>query len=69
VKTLSASRRPLADGIVSGSACVPAARLQGLPGYGQRVKPEVCVRVDTFPVRVENGVILVAIDGMEEKAA
>jgi hypothetical protein len=29
----------------------------------------VCVRVDTFPVRVEKGVILVAVDGAEKKAA
>ena len=25
---------------------------------GNVLKPDVCVRVDTFPVRVENGVIL-----------
>jgi nitrite reductase/ring-hydroxylating ferredoxin subunit len=36
---------------------------------GNVLKPDVCVRVDTFPVRVENGVILVALESAEEKAA
>jgi hypothetical protein len=47
--------------------CVPLARLQDLPGYGQWIKPDVCVR-GTFPC-VENGVILVALTTPRRGAA
>ena len=61
---------PLADGIVSGDSVVCP-----LHGYkiclesGEVKKPDVCVRVDTYPVRVEDGVILVQITKAQEKAA
>ena len=61
---------PLADGIVSGTHVVCP-----LHGYkicletGHVAKPEVCVRVDTYEVRVDNGVVLVDIDAAQEKAA
>jgi nitrite reductase (NADH) small subunit len=61
---------PLADGIVSGSSVVcPLHAYKICLDSGNVIKPEVCVRVDTFPVRVENGVILVALEETEEKAA
>jgi nitrite reductase (NADH) small subunit len=61
---------PLADGIVSGSSVLcPLHAYKICLDSGNVIKPEVCVRVDTFPVRVENGVILVAIGEAEEKAA
>jgi nitrite reductase/ring-hydroxylating ferredoxin subunit len=36
---------------------------------GNVIKPDVCIKVDTFPVRVENGVILVSLEDTEEQAA
>ena len=61
---------PLADGIVSGTTVVcPLHAYKLCLDTGNVLKPEVCVKVDAFPVRVENGVILVAIDSSEEKAA
>jgi nitrite reductase (NADH) small subunit len=60
---------PLCDGIVSGTtvACP-------LHGYklcletGNMLKPELGVRVETYPVRVEDGVILIQIDSENGKA-
>jgi nitrite reductase (NADH) small subunit len=61
---------PLADGIVSGTTVVcPLHAYKLCLDTGNVLKPEVCIKVDAFPVRVENGVILVAIDSSEEKAA
>jgi nitrite reductase (NADH) small subunit len=61
---------PLADGIVSGSTVVcPLHAYKVCLDTGLVVKPDVCIKVDTFPVRVENGVILVSLDSAEEKAA
>jgi nitrite reductase (NADH) small subunit len=61
---------PLADGMVSGTTVVcPLHAYKLCLDTGNVLKPEVCVKVDAFPVRVENGVILVAIDSAEEKAA
>ena len=61
---------PLADGIVSGSTVVcPLHAYKLCLDTGNVRNPDVCVRVDTFPVRVENGVILVSLDNAEEKAA
>ena len=61
---------PLADGIVSGSTVVcPLHAYKLCLDTGSVVKPDVCIRVDTFPVRVENCVILVSLDSAEEKAA
>jgi nitrite reductase (NADH) small subunit len=61
---------PLCDGIVSGTmvACP-------LHGYklcletGNMLKPELGVRVETYPVRVEDGIVLVQVDSAKEKAA
>ena len=61
---------PLSDGIVSGTHVVCP-----LHGYkicletGNVTKPEVCVKVDTYEVRVEDGVVLVDMEDAEEKAA
>jgi nitrite reductase/ring-hydroxylating ferredoxin subunit len=55
---------------VSGSTVVcPLHAYKLCLDTGSVVKPDVCIRVDTFPVRVENGVILVSLDSAEEKAA
>lgn len=61
---------PLADGIVSGATVVcPLHAYKLCLDTGAVLKPNVCVRVDTFPVRVENGVILVSLDNVQERAA
>jgi nitrite reductase (NADH) small subunit len=61
---------PLADGIVSGTHVVcPLHAYKICLETGNVAKPDVCVRVDTYEVRVENGVVLVEIDAAEEKAA
>jgi nitrite reductase (NADH) small subunit len=66
---------PLADGIVSGATVVcPLHAYKVCLDTGDVLKPDVCVKVDTFPVRVEDGVIMVAIDkarlaGDKERAA
>ena len=36
---------------------------------GNVKKPEVCVKVDTYDVRVEDGVVMVDFDDAEERAA
>jgi len=61
---------PLCDGIVSGNTVTCP-----LHGYkisletGHVVKPEVQVRVTAYPVRVEDGVVLVKFARKTEKAA
>jgi nitrite reductase [NAD(P)H] small subunit len=61
---------PLCDGIVSGNTVTCP-----LHGYkisletGHVVKPEVQVRVSAYPVRVEDGVVLVEFASKTEKAA
>ena len=62
---------PLADGIVCGSTVVcPLHGWKVSLDSGNVVKPDVCVRVDTYPVRVENGVIAVQVEkSKQEKAA
>ena len=61
---------PLADGIVSGTTVVcPLHAYKVCLETGNVRKPEVCVRVDTYEVRVEQGVVLVDIEEAEEKAA
>lgn len=63
---------PLADGIVSGSTVIcPLHAYKICLDTGNVEKPDVCVRVDTYPVRVENGVVLVQLTKAreEEKAA
>ncbi|HJZ99876.1 MAG TPA: nitrite reductase small subunit NirD [Candidatus Solibacter sp.] len=61
---------PLADGIVSGTHVVcPLHAYRVCLESGNVTKPEVCVKVDTYEVRVEGGVVMVDINEAEEKAA
>jgi nitrite reductase (NADH) small subunit len=61
---------PLADGIVSGATVVcPLHAYKICLETGNVNKPDVCVKVDTYEVRVEGGVVLVDVDDAEEKAA
>jgi nitrite reductase (NADH) small subunit len=61
---------PLCDGIVSGASVVCP-----LHGYkicletGKVLKPDLAVRADTYPVRVEDGVVLVKLEASQEQAA
>jgi nitrite reductase (NADH) small subunit len=62
---------PLCDGIVSGDTVVcPLHGWKISLETGHVLKPNVCVRVTTYPVSVEDGVICVEIDkSKQEKAA
>jgi nitrite reductase (NADH) small subunit len=61
---------PLADGIVSGNTVIcPLHAYKICFDTGNVLKPDVCVKVDTYDVRVENGVILVALEKAESRAA
>jgi nitrite reductase (NADH) small subunit len=61
---------PLADGIVSGTHVVcPLHAYRVCLETGNVTKPEVCVKVDTYDVRVEDGVVLVDIEEASEMAA
>lgn len=61
---------PLADGIVSGAAVVcPLHAYRLCLDTGKVTKPDLCVKVDTYPVRVEEGVVVVALPDAQEKAA
>jgi nitrite reductase (NADH) small subunit len=61
---------PLADGIVSGTHVVcPLHAYKVCMETGNVTKPDVCVKVDTYEVRVEGGVLMVDLDEAEEKAA
>jgi len=61
---------PLCDGIVSGNHVVcPLHAYRVNLDTGNVVKPEVAVKVDTYPVRVENGVVLLQMEEEEEMAA
>jgi len=63
-------RGPLADGIVTGDSVVcPLHAYKICLDTGEVTKPDVCIRVDTYPVRVENGVILIALPQAREQAA
>jgi NAD(P)H-dependent nitrite reductase small subunit len=61
---------PLCDGIVSGASVVCP-----LHGYkicletGKVLKPDLAVRVDKYPVRVEDGVVMVKLEASQEQAA
>lgn len=61
---------PLCDGIVSGTtvAC-PLHGYKVCLETGKALKPEVAVRVDKYPVRVEDGVVLVKVEAEQEQAA
>jgi nitrite reductase (NADH) small subunit len=61
---------PLADGIVSGTHVVcPLHAYRVCMETGNVTKPEVCVKVDTYEVRVEGGVVMVDIEEAGEMAA
>jgi nitrite reductase (NADH) small subunit len=65
---------PMCDGIVSGSTVVcPLHGWKISLDSGAVLRPEVCVRVETYPVRVMDGTIAVqlpaAAERQEEKAA
>jgi nitrite reductase (NADH) small subunit len=62
---------PLCDGIVSGDTVVcPLHGWKISLETGHVLKPNVCVRVTTYPVSVEDGVIAVEIDkSKQDKAA
>jgi nitrite reductase (NADH) small subunit len=61
---------PLADGIVSGTTVVcPLHAYKVCLESGNVTKPDVCVKVDKYEVRVEGGVVMVDVDEAEEKAA
>jgi nitrite reductase (NADH) small subunit len=53
---------PLCDGIVSGATVVcPLHGWKVCLDTGEILKPQVPVRVELFPTRVEDGVVLVAV--------
>jgi len=61
---------PLCDGIVSGDAVVcPLHGWKISLETGNVMKPDVCVRVETYPVSVRDGVVCVQIEKTEEEKA
>ena len=61
---------PLCDGIVSGATV--ACPLHGYKiclDTGNVLKPDVIIRVETYPVRVEDGVISIQVESSREIAA
>ncbi len=65
---------PMCDGIVSGSTVVcPLHGWKISLDSGAVLRPEVCVRVETYPVRVIDGTVVVQLPAakkdQEEKAA
>ena len=61
---------PLCDGIVSGTSVVcPLHGYKVCLDTGNVLKPEVAVRVDSYPVRVEDGVVLIKLESEQEQAA
>jgi len=62
---------PLCDGIVSGDTVVcPLHGWKISLETGGVLKPDICVRVETYPVTVDDGVISVQIEtSKREKAA
>jgi nitrite reductase (NADH) small subunit len=62
---------PLCDGIVSGDTVVcPLHGWKISIETGGVLKPDVCVKVETYPVSVEDGVLSVRYEkSKEEKAA
>jgi len=62
---------PLCDGIVSGDTVVcPLHGWKISLDTGDVLKPDVCVKVGTYPVSVEDGIVRVLYSkGKEEKAA
>ncbi len=61
---------PLCDGIVSGNTVVcPLHAYKVCLDTGAVLKPDVAIRVDTYEVRVHDGVISVRLEAAGEKAA
>jgi nitrite reductase (NADH) small subunit len=61
---------PLCDGIVSGETVVcPLHGWKISLETGAVLKPDVCVRVETYPVSVEDGVISVFLEKKEHEQA
>ena len=61
---------PLCDGMVAGDAVVcPLHGWKISLDTGVVVKPEVCVKVGTYPVSVEDGVIRVLYSKQKEEQA
>jgi nitrite reductase (NADH) small subunit len=61
---------PLCDGIVSGpTVACPLHGYKVCLETGKMLKPDLAVRVDTYPVRVEDGVVLVKLEASQEQAA
>jgi nitrite reductase (NADH) small subunit len=61
---------PLCDGIVSGTTVTcPLHGYKVCLDTGHMVKPALPVRVETYPVRVEDGDILVELSKKQEQAA
>ena len=61
---------PLCDGIVSGNAVIcPLHGWKISLETGNVMKPDVCVRVETYPVSVRDGVVCVQIEKTEEEKA
>jgi nitrite reductase (NADH) small subunit len=58
---------PLCDGIVSGASVVcPLHGYKVCLETGRVLKPDVAVRVDTHPVKVEDGVVLVKLEAEQD---
>ena len=65
---------PMCDGIVTGSAVVcPLHGWKISLDSGVVLRPEVCVRVETYPVQVVDGTVAIQLppskEDLEEKAA
>ena len=61
---------PLCDGIVSGETVVcPLHNYKISLQTGEVLKPDVPVRVQTYETRVDNGVLMIAVDLDQEVAA
>jgi nitrite reductase (NADH) small subunit len=61
---------PLCDGIVAGDTVVcPLHGWKISLETGNVMKPEICVRVETYPVSVEDGIIRISLENNEESMA
>jgi nitrite reductase (NADH) small subunit len=61
---------PLCDGIVSGEMVIcPLHNYKISLETGEVKKPDVPVRVQTYETRVENGVLMIAVEMEQEIAA
>jgi nitrite reductase (NADH) small subunit len=61
---------PLCDGIVSGATVTcPLHGYKVSLDTGHMLKPDLAVKVETYPVRVEGDVILIQFSKKQERAA